>query len=96
MSQPDTNPPSDPSINLPQGAISKMKIGDLPNTEITEVDKKMWLVYGDKVHMNDGTHLDGGYKMTRRCKKCGRNSSSYHRTTTTSREAPLADKSVNC
>ena len=37
-----------------------MKAGDLPGTPITEVDRMMFEVYGDKVHQNDGTHLDGG------------------------------------
>jgi hypothetical protein len=35
-------------------------VGDLPGAEITDTDKKMFSVYGDYVHQNDGTHLDGG------------------------------------
>jgi len=35
-------------------------IGDLPGAVISEVDRKMDEVYGDHVHQNPGTHLDGG------------------------------------
>jgi hypothetical protein len=35
-------------------------IGDLPGTVLTDVDRMMDRVYGDHVHHNDGTHLDGG------------------------------------
>jgi hypothetical protein len=35
-------------------------IGDLPGVEMTEADKLLLKVYGDYVHQNDGTHLDGG------------------------------------
>ena len=37
-----------------------MRKGDLEGTPTTEVDMMMFKVYGDKVHQNDGTHLDGG------------------------------------
>jgi hypothetical protein len=35
-------------------------IGNLPGATISEADLKMMTVYGDFVHQNDGTHLDGG------------------------------------
>ena len=37
-----------------------MKLGDLPGEPISEVDKMMYEIYGDKVYQNNGTHLDGG------------------------------------
>jgi hypothetical protein len=37
-----------------------MPIGDLPGYKITEVDQKLMDVYGDYIHQNDGSHLDGG------------------------------------
>jgi hypothetical protein len=38
------------------------QIRDLPSATITEADQKMMTVYGDYVHQNNGTHLDGGVK----------------------------------
>ncbi len=35
-------------------------IGDLPGYKPTEVDQKLKEVYGDYLHQNDGSHLDGG------------------------------------
>lgn len=35
-------------------------ISDLPGTTYTRVDQMMDEIYGDHVHQNDGTHLDGG------------------------------------
>jgi hypothetical protein len=37
-----------------------MPIGDLPGATITDADRKLLEVYGDYIHQNDGTHLDGG------------------------------------
>ena len=34
--------------------------GDLPGYEPTEADRKLDLVFGDHVHLNDGCHLKGG------------------------------------
>ena len=34
--------------------------GDLPGVMITAVDLKFRKVYGDHIHQNDGSHLDGG------------------------------------
>ena len=34
--------------------------GDLPGVVLSDVDKLMDKVFGDHVHHNDGTHLDGG------------------------------------
>ena len=39
-----------------------MPIGDLPGVNITDADRKLMEVYGDYIHQNDGTHLDGGIK----------------------------------
>jgi hypothetical protein len=36
------------------------QFGDLPGVEMTAADKILHKVYGDHVHQNDGTHLDGG------------------------------------
>jgi hypothetical protein len=33
--------------------------GDLPGAIITEADRMMDKVYGNRVHQNPGTHLDG-------------------------------------
>eukprot|EP00978_Attheya_sp_CCMP212_P030174 scaffold109998_cov63-Attheya_sp.AAC.3 len=38
----------------------ELPIGDLPNQVPTDTDRKLMGVYGDYVHQNDGTHLDGG------------------------------------
>jgi hypothetical protein len=35
-------------------------IGDLPGYVPTKADLKLKEVYGDYLHQNDGTHLDGG------------------------------------
>ena len=35
-------------------------VSNLPGAEITNTDIKMFVVYRDFVHQNDGTHLDGG------------------------------------
>ena len=37
-----------------------LSIGDLPGYVPNEVDLKLKEVYGDYLHQNDGTHLDGG------------------------------------
>jgi hypothetical protein len=36
-----------------------MSIGDLPGYKISEADKKVMDVYGDYIHQNNGSHLDG-------------------------------------
>ena len=36
------------------------KSADLPDFVFTDIDRKMDAVYGDHVHQNDGTHLNGG------------------------------------
>jgi hypothetical protein len=36
--------------------------GDLPGVTISEAELKLMKVYGDHIHQNDGTHLDGGMK----------------------------------
>ena len=37
-------------------------IGDLPGAEVSAADLKLMDVYGDYIHQNDGSHLDGGIK----------------------------------
>jgi hypothetical protein len=39
-----------------------MPIGDLPGATILDADRKLLEVYGDYIHQNDGTHLDGCIK----------------------------------
>ena len=34
--------------------------GDVPGYVPTQEDLRLWEVYGDWVHRNPGTHLDGG------------------------------------
>ncbi len=45
-----------------QEGSTPMPIGDLPDATISEADRKLLEVYGDYIHQNDGTHLDGGIK----------------------------------
>ena len=40
-------------------------IGNLPGQAATNTDRKLLGVYGDFVHQNDGTHLDGGIEDDR-------------------------------
>jgi hypothetical protein len=35
-------------------------IGNLPGVTILPADLKLMEVYGDYIHQNDGTHMDGG------------------------------------
>ena len=35
-------------------------VGNLPGAVVTDADRKLYSVYNDHVHQNDGTHLDGG------------------------------------
>jgi hypothetical protein len=39
-----------------------MPIGDLPGVTASDADRKLMEVYGDYIHQNDGSHLDGGIK----------------------------------
>jgi hypothetical protein len=64
------NPPAPPNLGAgnhatppaPTGPIFGTETGaDLPDYTLTEADIKLdTAVYGDHVHNNDGTHLDGG------------------------------------
>ena len=45
-----------------QEGSTTMPIGDLPGATISDADRKLLEVYGDYIHQNDGTHLDGGIK----------------------------------
>ena len=40
--------------------MEERTIGDLPGAILSDADRLMDKVYGDHVHQNDGTHLDGG------------------------------------
>lgn len=44
----------------PESEPEERCIGDLPGATISEVDRMLDEVYGDHVHQNPGTHLDGG------------------------------------
>jgi hypothetical protein len=49
--------------HIPESPTAKTKApvnSDLPNHQLTEADLQFEEVYGDHVHDNDGTHLDGG------------------------------------
>ena len=35
---------------------------DLPGYQTTEIDQKLYEVYGDNIHQNNGTNLDGGFE----------------------------------
>jgi hypothetical protein len=37
-----------------------MPIGDLPGVTASDADQKLMEAYGDYIHQNDGSHLDGG------------------------------------
>ena len=59
-------PPSESSTPPPDddnGSISPTPDKDepdLPGYIVTDVDRKLQEVYGDYIHQNDGSHLDGG------------------------------------
>jgi hypothetical protein len=40
--------------------MEERNIGDLPGATISDADRLLNKVYGDYVHQNPGTHLDGG------------------------------------
>ena len=43
-----------------QEGPTELPIGDLPGAVISEADRKLLDVYGNYIHQNDGSHLDGG------------------------------------
>jgi hypothetical protein len=53
--------PETPSLEEEE-EVQDTPIGDLPGAVISEADLKMKEVYGDYVHQNDGSHLDGRIK----------------------------------
>jgi hypothetical protein len=53
--------PETPSLEEEE-EVQDTPIGDLPGAVISEADLKMKEVFGDYVHQNDGSHLDGGIK----------------------------------
>jgi hypothetical protein len=40
-------------------APHNMPIGDLPSDVVTDADQKLLELYGEYIHQNDGSHLDG-------------------------------------
>jgi hypothetical protein len=58
-----TDPPAQAGDDPVDGGIGEVDVlnpGDLPGAIITEVDRMMDKVYGNHIHQNPGTHLDGG------------------------------------
>jgi hypothetical protein len=51
--------PGDKESESTKGATTS-PLGDLPGAAISMADLKLKEVYGDYIHQNDGTHLDGG------------------------------------
>eukprot|EP00957_Ditylum_brightwellii_P196594 14978887-Ditylum_brightwellii.AAC.1 len=43
-----------------QGGVAVDDGADLPGFVPSEADRRLQEVYGDTIHLNDGTHLDGG------------------------------------
>jgi hypothetical protein len=54
--------PETPSLDEEEEVQDTTPIGDLPGAVISEADLKLLDVYGDYIHQNDGTQLDGGVK----------------------------------
>jgi hypothetical protein len=52
--------PFTPSTDKEEEVLDVTPVGDLPGATILEADLKLMKVYGDYIHQNDGTHLDGG------------------------------------
>ena len=55
-SQPSSSSDADDANPIPD----YLTLSDLPGYQTTDVDQKLYEVYGDYIHQNDGTHLDGG------------------------------------
>jgi hypothetical protein len=67
-------------------------IGALLGAVTLEADIKLMSVYGDYIHQNDGTHLDGGIADY----SDGQNSSSCQLNATRHQEVQLADNLFEC
>jgi hypothetical protein len=52
--------PCIPSTEKEEEVLDVTPVGDLPGATISEADLKLMKVYGDYIHQNDGTHLNGG------------------------------------
>ena len=54
-------PPVEMEMYIPQRwSAEELQNGDRAMQDITPADVKLIEVYGDSIHQNDGTHLDGG------------------------------------
>eukprot|EP00978_Attheya_sp_CCMP212_P030781 scaffold114420_cov71-Attheya_sp.AAC.1 len=60
--EPDPIATEEPTAAAESDDQEEIPIGNLPGQAVTDTDRKLMGVYGDFVHQNDGTHLDGGIK----------------------------------
>ena len=55
----DETEPGNGTPEQDKETAAEQEIGDLPDIELSDADRLMDKVYGDHVHQNPGTHLDG-------------------------------------
>jgi hypothetical protein len=58
-----TDPPAQAGEDSVDGGLGEVEVlnpGNFPDAIISDADRMMDKVYGDHVHQNPGTHLDGG------------------------------------
>jgi hypothetical protein len=55
-----TDPPAQAGEDSVDGGLGEVEVLNFPDAIISDADRMMDKVYGDHVHQNPGTHLDGG------------------------------------